>query len=193
MLCSAVLHGAAATFKRLNFHIGREFNVLTISIDPRETPGLAATTKQTYMEQYGDPAAAANWHFLTGQKSDIDAVANAVGFHYKYIPQIGQYAHAAGFVVLTPAGKVAQYFYGVQYDPEALRLALVQSSQEKIGSVVDQVLLFCCTYDPNTGSYHAIISRVLAITGTLTILVVGGGIFLLVWWDGKNRKRMKAA
>src|SRR6185437_5884773 len=189
MLCSEVLHGATSAFKKLSFRIGQQFNVLTVSIDPRETPALARSTQSTYIEQYGDPSAAAHWHFLTGKKSQIDALADAVGFHYKYIPQIDQYAHAAGITVLTPAGKVAQYFYGIQFAPENLRLALVQSSHEKIGSFVDQVLLYCCTYDPATGSYHAIISRTLQVAGGLTILVVGGGIFLLLWWDAKHRNR----
>jgi len=109
----------------------------------------------------------------------IKRVADAVGFHFKYIPQLDQYAHAAGIVVLTPEGKVAQYFYGIKYRPEDLRLALVESSKEKIGSVVDQVLLFCCTYDPDTGKYHALIARVLAICGAITIVLVGGGLWFL--------------
>lgn len=193
MLCSEVLRGATSAFRKLSFRIGAQFNVLTVSIDPRETPELARETKRGYIEQYGDPAAAAHWHFLTGKEPQIEALAGAVGFHYKYIPQIGQYAHAAGIVVLTPEGKVAQYFYGIQFAPENLRLALVQSSQEKIGSFVDQVLLYCCTYDPATGSYHAIISRTLQVAGGLTILVVGGGIFLLLWWDARRRRGETAA
>src|SRR6185437_11178481 len=110
MLCSQVLHGAASAFKKLNFQIGDQFNVLTVSIDPQETPALAASTKLTYIKQYGDPSAAAGWHFLTGKKPEIDSLANAVGFHYKYIPQLNQYAHAAGIMVLTPAGKVRNIF-----------------------------------------------------------------------------------
>lgn len=112
MLCSEVLRGAAAAFKQLNFQVGDQFNVLTVSIDPEETPALAASTKRTYIKQYGDPSAAAGWHFLTGKKPQIDALADAVGFHYKYIPQLHQYAHAAGIVVLTPAGKWRNIFMG---------------------------------------------------------------------------------
>lgn len=188
MLCSEVLSGTASALRQLGFRIGDQFSVLTISFDPTDTPAVSATTKQTYLKEYGDPAAAAGWHFLTGQKSQIDRVTDAVGFHYAYIPQTGQYAHAAGLVVLTPAGKVAQYFYGVRYQPQDLRLALVQSSQEKIGSVVDQILLYCCTYDPDTGKYHALISRVLQIAGGLTILLLGGAVFLLYRWDTKHRR-----
>jgi protein SCO1 len=187
LLCPEVLHGAAESFKKIRFKIGEQYNVVTLSINPKEGPALAAKTKQTYIGVYGDPAAAAGWHFLTGKTPEIQRVADAVGFHYKYIPQLDQYAHAAGIVVLTPAGKVAQYFYGIKYSPEDLRLALVQSSHEKIGSVVDQVLLFCCTYDPDTGKYHAIIARVLAICGAITILLIGGGLWFLFRLDAKRR------
>lgn len=193
MLCSQVLHGAASAFKKLNFQIGDQFNVLTVSIDPQETPALAATTKRTYIKQYGDPSAAAGWHFLTGKKPQIDALADAVGFHYKYIPQLHQYAHAAGIMVLTPAGKVAQYFYGIEYRPQDLRLALVQGSHEQIGSVVDQILLYCCTYDPGTGQYHALVSRLLEISGGATILLIGSGLFFLFRWDAKRKSHRAQA
>jgi len=188
LLCPEVLHGADESFKKVSFHIGQQYNVVTLSINPKETPELAAQTKKTYISIYGDPAAASGWHFLTGKTPDIKRVADAVGFHYKYIPQLDQYAHAAGIVVLTPQGKVAQYFYGIKYSPEDLRLALVQSSQDKIGSVVDQVLLFCCTYDPDTGRYHAIIARVLAICGGITILAIGGLLWFLFRLDEKKRR-----
>ncbi len=188
LLCPEVLHGAAESFKKINFHIGQQYNVVTLSINPKETPALAAKTKKTYIGVYGDPSAASGWYFLTGKMPDIKRVADAVGFHYKYIPQLDQYAHAAGIVVLTPQGKVAQYFYGIKYSPEDLRLALVQSSHDKIGSVVDQVLLFCCTYDPDTGRYHAIIARVLAICGLITIMVIGGGLWFLFRLDAKRRR-----
>jgi protein SCO1/2 len=187
MLCSEVLRGAASAFKKLNFQIGDQFNVLTVSIDPQETPALAASTKRTYIQQYGDPSAAEGWHFLTGKKPEIDSLADAVGFHYKYIPQLHQYAHAAGIVVLTPAGKVAQYFYGIEYPAQDLRLALVQGSHEQIGSVVDQILLYCCTYDPGTGRYHALVSRLLEIAGGATILLIGGALLFLFRWDAKRK------
>ena len=189
MLCSEVLRGAASAFRKLNFQVGDQFNVLTVSIDPQETPALAASTKRTYIKQYGNPSAAAGWHFLTGKKPQIDALADAVGFHYKYIPQLHQYAHAAGIVVLTPAGKVAQYFYGIEYPAQDLRLALVQGSHEQIGSVVDQILLYCCTYDPGTGRYHAMVSRLLEISGGATILLISGALFLLFRWDAKRRSQ----
>jgi len=188
LLCPEVLHGADESFKKLSFKIGQQYNVVTLSINPKETPELAAKTKKTYISIYGDPEAASGWHFLTGKTPDIKLVADAVGFHYKYIPQLDQYAHAAGIVVLTPQGKVAQYFYGIKYSPEDLRLALVQSSHDKIGSVVDQVLLFCCTYDPDTGRYHAIIARVLAICGLITIMAIGGMLWFLFRLEEKKRR-----
>jgi protein SCO1 len=188
MLCGEVLSGTTSSFKKLNFKIGDQFNVVTLSFDPREGPALAAATKQTYTQQYGDSAAAsAGWHFLTGQKSQIDRVTDAVGFHYKYIPQTQQYAHAAGIVVLTPTGKVGQYFYGIRYPEQDLRLALVQSSKEKIGSTVDEVLLYCCTYDPDTGRYHALIGRVLQLVGLATIIVLGAAILLLHRSEAKRK------
>lgn len=189
LLCPEVLHGAVTAFKKINFRIGKQFQVLTVSINPAEGPALAEKTKKTYIGEYGNPAAGAGWHFLTGKNPQIKQVADAVGFHYRYIPKLHQFAHAAGIVVLTPQGKVAQYFYGIKYSPENLRLALVQSSHDKIGSVVDQVLLYCCTYDPDTGRYQAIITRVLAIAGGITILLIGGAILILVRWDSKRRRR----
>ena len=189
LLCPEVLHGATESFKQVGFRIGGQYQVVTISINPKEGPALAAKEKKTYVSIYGDPAAAAGWHFLTGPMPEIKRVADAVGFHFKYIPQLDQYAHAAGIVVLTPEGKVAQYFYGIKYRPEDLRLALVQSSKDKIGSVVDQVLLFCCTYDPDTGKYHALIARVLAICGAITILLVGGALFVLFRMESKQQSQ----
>jgi protein SCO1 len=186
MLCSEILSGATSSFKKLNFRIGDQFSVLTVSFDPTETPALAAKTKRIYIQQYGDRSAGASWHFLTGQKSQIDRLTEAVGFHYAYIPQTKQDAHAAGIVVLTPTGKVGQYFYGIRYPERDLRLALVQSSKEKIGSPVDQLLLFCCTYDPDTGRYHALIGRVLQIVGAVTILLIGIAILILYRSDAKR-------
>jgi protein SCO1/2 len=186
LLCPEVLHGAAESFKKISFRIGQQYQVVTLSINPKEGPELAAKEKKLYVSIYGDPGAASGWHFLTGTAPEIKRVADAVGFHFKYIPQLDQYAHAAGIVVLTPEGKVAQYFYGIRYAPEDLRLALVQSSKDKIGSVVDQVLLFCCTYDPDTGKYHALIARVLAICGAVTIVLVGGALFILFRMEPKQ-------
>jgi protein SCO1/2 len=179
MLCSQVMSGATAAFKQVGFQIGDQFNVLTVSFDPRDTPDVAAKTKQTYMQQYGDPKAVAGWHFLTGKEPQIKELTDAVGFHYNYDPKTGMFAHAAGILVLTPDGKAAQYFYGVGFVDRDLRLALVQSSQNKLGSIADQILLFCCTYDPGTGKYQTIISRVLKLAAAITILAIGLGLLCL--------------
>ena len=193
MLCSQVLAGATHTFRQLPFRIGQQFSVMTVSFDPRETPELAAATKQTYIASYGQPQAAEGWHFLTGQQPEITGLTQAVGFHYAWDAQTQQYAHATGIVVLTPSGKVAQYFYGIDYPAQDLRLALVQSSQEKIGSLTDEVLLFCSHYDPNSGRYTAIMGRVLQIAGAFTLLILGGVLFLLFYLDKKKRLELEKA
>jgi len=179
MLCPEVLSGATTALKKVGFEIGDQFNVLTVSFDPRDTPAIAAKTKQIYMKQYGDPKAVAGWHFLTGKEPEIEQLTRTVGFHYNYLPKTGMFAHAAGIMVITPQGKVSQYFYGVRFQDRDLHLALVQSSQEKLGSLADQILLFCCTYDPGTGKYTTVVSRVLQLGGALTILVIGLGLLFL--------------
>jgi protein SCO1 len=179
MLCTLVMDGAAKAFKQLSFDLGDQFDALTVSFDPRDTPADSKREQAKYIQVYGHPDAVGAWHFLTGQTAQIKRLTDAVGFHYAYDPRTGQYVHTAGIVVITPAGKVAQYFYGVTFDPQFLRLALVQSSKDKIGSIVDQILLYCCTYNPDTGRYQATIATVLQIAGALTILLLAGGLFIL--------------
>jgi protein SCO1/2 len=191
MLCSQVLAGATHAFRQLPFRISQQFNVLTVSFDPRETPALAAASKQTYIASYGQSQAAEGWHFLTGQQAEITALTQAVGFHYAWDAETQQYAHATGIVVLTPSGKVAQYFYGIDYPAQDLRLALVQSSEERIGSLSDEVLLFCSHYDPNSGRYTAIMSRVLQIAGAFTLLILGGVLFMLFYLDRRKRLELE--
>ncbi len=186
MLCSEVLSGAATAFKDVGFKIGKQFQVLTVSFDPRDTPELATAKKATFINEYGDPRAANGWHFLTGEKAQIDLLANAVGFNYAYDAKTGQYAHAAGLIVVSPKGKVAQYFYGVEFPSRDLHLAIVQSSTEKIGSLADEIVLYCCKYDLGTGRYQAVISRVLQIVGGFTILIVGGGLLLFFRMDRRS-------
>jgi protein SCO1/2 len=183
MLCDRVMSGATAALKQVGFHVGDQFRLLTVSFDPKDTPADAAKKKQQFMQQWGDPKAVDGWHFLTGKEEQIQELTNSVGFHYNYDPRTGMFAHSAGLVVLTPGGKLSKYFYGVTFSDRDLRLALVQSSQEKIGSISDQILLFCCTYDPGTGQYHALVSRVLKVGAILTILLIAGGLFLLSRMD----------
>ena len=178
MLCGEVLTGLESAMRVLKFDAGKEFDVLTVSFDPKETPEMAAAKKADYLRRYGRPGAAAAWHFLTGPAASIDALTKAAGFQYQYDPQSGQFAHSTAIMVLTPQGKIAQYYYGVEFAPKDLRLGLIQASQNKIGTVVDQVLLYCYHYDPNTGKYGAIISRVLQLAAGATVLILG--TFLLV-------------
>jgi protein SCO1/2 len=178
MLCGEVLSGLESALRVLKFDVGKEFDVLTVSFDPKETPEMAAVKKAEYLKRYGRPGAAVGWHFLTGSAASIDALTRAAGFQYQYDPKTGQFAHATAIMVLTPEGKIAQYYYGVEFAPKDLRLGLIQASQNKIGTVVDQVLLYCYHYDPDTGKYGAIISRILQLAAGATVLILG--TFLVV-------------
>ncbi len=173
MLCGEVLSGLESALRVLKFNVGNEFEVLTISFDPRETPDMATKKKAEFLKRYGRAGAAEGWHFLTGPQESIDALTKAAGFQYQYDPKTGQFAHATAIMVLTPEGKIAQYYYGVEYAPKDLRLGLIQASQNKIGTLADQVLLYCYHYDPTTGKYGAIISRVLKLAGLATLLGLG--------------------
>ena len=178
MLCGEVLSGLESALRVLKFDVGKEFDVLTVSFDPKETPEMASAKKAEYLKRYGRSGAAAGWHFLTGPPASIDALTKAAGFQYQYDPRTGQFAHATAILVLTPEGKIAQYYYGVEFAPKDLRLGLIQASENKIGTVVDQVLLYCYHYDPDTGKYGAIISRVLQVAAGATVLILG--TFLVV-------------
>src|SRR5208282_2861283 len=176
MLCTQVLNGLDRSLEQIPMDIGKDFNVITVSIDPTDRPVLAEAKQAVYTGMYRRPGAAFGWHFLTGEEPQIKRLADAVGFHYAYDPDSKQYAHASAIMVLTPEGKLSRYFYGVTYPERDLRLGLVEASEGKIGSPVDQVLLFCYHYDPHTGKYGLLVSRVIQLGGLLTILV--GGIFL---------------
>src|SRR3984893_15029141 len=178
MLCGEVLSGLEKALRVLRFDVGKEFDILTVSFDPRETPDMATKKKAEFLKRYGRPGAAGGWHFLTGRQQSIDALTKAAGFQYQYDAKTGQFAHATAIMLLTPEGKIAQYYYGVEYAPKDLRLGLIQASENKIGGLADQVLLYCYHYDPTTGRYGAIVSRVLQLSGLVTILVLG--IFMTV-------------
>jgi len=178
MLCSEVLNGLGSALRVVKFDMGKDFEVLTVSFNPKETPEIAAAKKAEVLKHYGRADAAQGWHFLTGPQESIIALTQAAGFQYEYDAKTGQYAHATAIMVLTPEGKIAQYYYGVEYAPKDLRLGLVQASKNKIGNVVDEVLLYCYHYNPDTGKYGAIISRILKLAAGATILVLG--TFLIV-------------
>ena len=179
MLCTMVENGVLNTLETLKFDVGDEFNVLTVSFDPKDTPQDAAAKKRVYVGLYGRKKASQGWHFLTGDEPSIQALTKAVGFRYNYDPETGQYAHATAIMVLTPQGKLSRYFYGIQYPAGDLRLALVEASNNKIGNPVDELLLFCCQYNPATGRYGLIISRALQIAGLITILSLGTLILVM--------------
>ncbi len=178
MLCTLVLNGLVRALRALAFGVGTEFDVLTVSFDPTEGPDLAQAKKAAYLEHYGREGAANGWHFLTGDRQAIASLAQAVGFRFTWLPDIGEFAHAAAIMVLTPDGRVARYFYGVEYPPRDLRLGLVEAADGTIGSPVDQILLYCFRYDPNTGTYGAIALNMIRLGGVLTVLVFGGFVLM---------------
>ncbi len=179
MLCGEALAGLTGAMKMVKFDVGNEFDVITVSFNPQETPAIAAAKKLDYLKRYGRPGAASGWHFLTGPAESINALTSAVGFQYQYDPKLNQYAHVTAIMVLTPQGRISRYFYGVDFPPKDLRMGLVEASQGKIGNAVDQVLLYCYHYDPATGKYGAIVSNLLRLGAGLTILMLGLLLFIL--------------
>jgi protein SCO1/2 len=178
MLCTQVLNGLVSAVGVLNFSVGREFDVVAVSFNPKEGSGLASQKKAAYVERYGRPESAAGFHFLTGTQESIDRLTDAVGFRYAYDEKIGQFAHGAAIEVLTPKGTIAKYFYGIEYSPRDLRLGLIEASDERIGTVIDDVLLFCYHYDPATGSYGATVLTIVRAGAIATVLAFA--IFLTV-------------
>jgi protein SCO1 len=179
MLCSELLQGLVGSMKALTFQLGQDFDVVTLSFDPRETTEMAAAKKRDIMKRYGRANAASGWHFLTGRADQIKILTDAVGFQYQFDPRTGQYAHATAIVLLTPDRHIAEYFYGVEFSPRDLRLGLVQAGQGKIGNITDTVLLYCYHYDPRAGKYGAVVSNVLKIGGMATILILGTFVFVM--------------
>jgi protein SCO1 len=173
MLCTMAENGLLNALRDVKFNIGEQFEVVTLSIDPTDTPEAAMGKKAVYVGLYGRPGSKQGWHFLVGDETSIRTLARAVGFHYNYIPEIRQFAHATGIVVLTPQGKVSRYFYGISYPARDIRLALVEASGEKIGNPVDAVLLLCCAYNPATGKYSLVVSRMLKFGAVITLLSLG--------------------
>jgi protein SCO1/2 len=178
MLCSMLLNGLVKAMRVMPFTAGKEFEIVTFSIDPDEQSSLAAEKKQHYVRDYGKPQASAGWHFLTGNAESIHELADEIGFRYTYDNYTKQWAHTSGIVVLTPAGVVSQYFYGIEFDPGDLKLSLVQASDFKIGSITDHVLLYCFQYNPTTGKYSLAIIRILRAAGVATVLLIGGFILI---------------
>lgn len=187
MLCTQVLSGLTSGLKGINFNAGREFDVVVVSIDPGEGPGLASAKKAANVDRYGRPETAGGWHFLTGRKAQIDRLASTVGFSYTYDEKTDQYAHAAGITVLTPEGRIARYFYGIDFAPRDLRLGIIEAADRQIASPVDSVLLYCFHYDPSTGKYGLVAMNIVRAGGILTV------IGMLSFWMVMRRQERRHA
>ncbi|MBK6316947.1 MAG: SCO family protein [Blastocatellia bacterium] len=183
MLCTEILNGTLRMMQEMAFTAGQEYEVVTISIDPREGPVEAMGKKSQYMRRYNREGTWGSWHFLTGKDDEIHRVADAIGYKYFYDEETAQYVHASGITVLTPTGRVSRYFYGVQYDAGDVRLGLVEASANKIGSPVDKLLLFCYHYDPSSGKYNVAVMSFVRVFGVFTVLAMIGGFFMLMRRD----------
>ncbi|MFL6285900.1 MAG: SCO family protein [Pyrinomonadaceae bacterium] len=184
MLCNQVLNGVVGTLEAVTFTPGKEFEIVTVSFDPREGPELAAKKKETYLKRYRREGAGAGWHFLTGDKDSIQRLSESVGFRYVWDEQSNQFAHASAIMVATPQGRLSHYFYGIDYSPKDLRLALVESSEGRIGSPVDTLILYCYHYDPATGRFAPVMA-VLRAAGVLTVF----GLAALLYYLTRRTRR----
>ena len=178
MLCSQVEQGVVGSLRMLSFNPGRDYEVVFVSFDSRETPDMAASKKETALSHFRRPETAPGWHFLTGSEQSINAVTHAANFRYSFNPKTNFFAHASGAMILTPDGRISRYFYGVEYPGRDMRLGLVDASAGKIGTPIDRALLFCYQYDPTTATYSASILKIIRLAGVLTILCIVGGILI---------------
>jgi protein SCO1/2 len=187
MLCNQVLNGLTSSMEIVrSFDIGKEFEVVTVSFDPRETPELAREKKETYIRWYRRPGASDGWHFLTGGKHEIDKLSEAVGFRYRYDPATDQFVHASGIMLATSQGKLARYFYGVEYAPTDLKLGLIEASENRIGSPVDKLLLYCYHYDPAAGKYGPVVMNMIKVGGAATVISF---VMLLAWMRRRTARQ----
>jgi len=189
MLCTQVINGVASAVAVLSLEPGRDFDVVTVSFDPHDTPATAAAKKAVYLERNRQPGAAAGAHFLTADPASIDRLTKAAGFRYVWDARTSQFAHPTGIIVVTPDGRLARYLFGIDYGPRDLRLALVEASAGRIGTAVDSLLLYCYHYDPMTGRYGVAIMRTLRIAGVATVLALGALIAVLIRLDRRRSSR----
>ena len=180
MLCTLVINGLSGALGAMNLEPHKDFEIVTVSINPRETPAVAAAKKASYLERYKRSGAADGWHFLTGEQPQIDRLAKAAGFRYAWDAETKQYAHPSGVIVATPDGRLSKYLFGVEYGPRDLRFALVEASAGKVGTPVDALLLYCYHYDPMTGRYGLAIMRAIRVAGAATVLALGAFILVMV-------------
>ena len=186
MLCTQVLNGLVASLNVMSLEAGKDFDVVAVSFDPRETPAMAAAKKEAYLSRYKHPAAAQGWHFLTGDAASVAALTKAAGFRYRYDEELEQFAHASAIVVATPQGRLARYFYGIEYAPRDLRLGLVEASAGKIGTPVDSILLYCFHYDPASGKYGPVVVNMVRLAGLATVVLIAAAIVVM------SRRRARA-
>ena len=175
MLCTIINDGLIEAMQELRFDVGRDFNVINVSIDPNENAKQAATKKKEYLTRYARRGSEAGWHFLTGDEPAIAELAREAGFHYKYDPESHEYAHPSGFLVLTPEGRISRYFFGVNFEPGKLRSAIIAASKGEKGSLIHQLVILCCRYNPISGKYGQLIMTVVRVSGVASVLI-------LVWW-----------
>jgi protein SCO1 len=178
MLCNQVEQGVVGALRMLSFTPGRDYEVVFVSFDPRESADMAAQKKKSALAHFNRPETAAGWHFLTGTKESIDAAAQAANFRYSFDTKTNLFAHASGIMLLTPDGRISRYFYGVEYPGRDMRLGLVDASAGKIGTPIDHVLLFCYQYDPSLATYSTSILKIIRLGGILTVLCIVGGILI---------------
>jgi protein SCO1/2 len=190
MLCTLVLDGMVRVLQDMDWTPGRNFEVVTVSIDPQETADLGRRKKETYLAAYGKPEAAAGWHFLTGDAGEIRRLADAVGFRYRYLADSGEFAHPALLFVLTPDGRLSRYLFGVRHDPGTLRLSLVEAAEGRIGTPVDRFLLYCYRYDAEAGRYAPAAMKIMRLGGAASALVLGC-VLLGLWRRDARRRRAK--
>jgi len=180
MLCTQVINGLSSALGVMSLNPGKDFEIVTVSFNPRDTPATAAAKKAVYLDRYKRPGAAEGWHFLTGDQPQIDRLTKAAGFRYAWDEETKQYAHPSGVIVLTPDGRLSKYLFGIEYGPRDLRLGIVEASAGKVGTVADALLLYCYHYDPMTGRYGFVIMRTIRIAGAATVLALGAFIIVMV-------------
>jgi protein SCO1/2 len=193
MLCNQTEQGVVGALRMLSFNPGRDYQVVFVSFDPRESPDMAAQKKESAMTHFRRPETASGWHFLTGRKESIDALTKGANFRYSFDQKSNLFAHASGILLLTPDGRISRYFYGVEYPARDIRLGLVDASAGKIGTPIDRALLFCYQYDPTSARYSASILRIIRFGGVLTMLAVVAGILIFRRRDIAARTKLEGA
>ena len=188
MLCGLVLHGMTTALKKMSFVPGQQFEIVSLSFNPNEGPALAKAKKRNVIAELGKPQAAQGWHFLTGQEDQIQRVTQAVGFHYRWLPKEQEFAHTTALILISPQGRITRYLYGVNFPPETLRLSLVEASHNKIGSPLDQIILYCCQFNPKEGTYAMTAFNIMRLGGVLAVIVLGGAIGIALWRELRGRR-----